>query len=147
MLDQHGNWLPVTDLHETGASEPVYNCRVAEYHTYFTGQSTDGPWAVWAHNYGVEAQRRAAVRKAWKLEADMVKKKGQGSRNWTKSEMRELLRTGRVKGYQGHHVNSVNAHPHLASNPDNIAFFKRGDHLLQHSGNWRTPTSGPLIPR
>ncbi|HMP04166.1 MAG TPA: hypothetical protein PKC45_16860, partial [Gemmatales bacterium] len=22
-----------------------------EYHTYFTGQSTDGPWAVWAHNY------------------------------------------------------------------------------------------------
>ncbi|HMP60800.1 MAG TPA: hypothetical protein PKD86_15760, partial [Gemmatales bacterium] len=28
----------------------VYNCRVAEYHTYFTGQSTHDAWAVWAHN-------------------------------------------------------------------------------------------------
>ena len=55
LLDQHGNWLPVTDLHDTGVAEPVYNCRVAEYHTYFTGHSTDGPWAVWAHNYNLNA--------------------------------------------------------------------------------------------
>ena len=51
LVDPHGNWLPVTDLLATGLVEPVYNARIADYHTYFTGRSSaDSPWAAWAHN-------------------------------------------------------------------------------------------------
>jgi hypothetical protein len=38
----------------------VYNCRVAEYHTYFVGDATWG-WSVWAHNACTIEQARAAA--------------------------------------------------------------------------------------
>jgi hypothetical protein len=53
----------------------------------------------------IEADRRWAVKEAWKQEADLVRRTGQGTRQWTQAEMRELLRTGKVSGYEGHHIN------------------------------------------
>jgi len=44
-----GQWLTVEDVRDTGREEAVYNCRVAEYHTYFVGDEGWG-WSVWAHN-------------------------------------------------------------------------------------------------
>jgi hypothetical protein len=35
-----GQWLAVEDVRDTGREEVVYNCRVAEYHTYFVGDAT-----------------------------------------------------------------------------------------------------------
>jgi hypothetical protein len=32
-----GHWLAVEAVRDTGREEVVYNCRVAEYHTYFVG--------------------------------------------------------------------------------------------------------------
>ncbi|MDY3562921.1 polymorphic toxin-type HINT domain-containing protein [Gemmata sp. JC673] len=44
-----GEWVPVGEVYDTGTWEPVYNLRVADYHTYFVGEEHWG-WAAWAHN-------------------------------------------------------------------------------------------------
>ena len=44
-----GEWVSVEEAYDTGEYETVYNCRVAEYHTYFVGDDTH-VLAVWAHN-------------------------------------------------------------------------------------------------
>lgn len=69
------------------------------------------------------AARQSAGRNAWVQERKLVKMTGRGSRKWTSAERQQLLRTGKVKGYEGHHINSVKTHPHLASNPNNIRFL------------------------
>jgi intein/homing endonuclease len=63
-----GEWVVVEEAYDTGEYETVYNCRVAEHHTYFVGDDTH-VLAVWAHNEYTEVQRVAfrneAVR-VWK---------------------------------------------------------------------------------
>jgi hypothetical protein len=93
----------------------------------------------------VENERRKAVAQAWKQEQALVRATGQGTRQWTDKEIAELLDTGKVRGYQGHHINSVNAHPEMAGNPDNIKFTS--EHLSEHGGNFRNATSGDLLDR
>ena len=44
-----GQWLAVESVRDTGREEAVYNCRVAEYHTYFVGDQQWG-FSLWAHN-------------------------------------------------------------------------------------------------
>ena len=44
-----GQWRAVESVRDTGREEVVYNCRVAEYHTYFVGDEQWG-FSVWAHN-------------------------------------------------------------------------------------------------
>jgi hypothetical protein len=97
---------------------------------------------------GVETLRRQAVKLAWKEERELVRRTGQGTRMWTAAERAELISTGQVKGYVGHHVNSVKGFPQMAGMSDNIQFVRKGaEHLLLHNGNWRNVTSGPLISR
>jgi hypothetical protein len=42
-------WLPVEDLCDSGEDAPVYNLRIADYHTYFVA-SREWGFSVWAHN-------------------------------------------------------------------------------------------------
>ena len=56
--------------------------------------------------------------------------------------MKELLDTGKVKGFVGHHMKSVKGYPSLAGDPNNIQFLTRAEHLLAHGGNWRNITHG-----
>jgi hypothetical protein len=49
LLSSSGAWLPVEDLCDAGVEEPVYNVRIADYHTYFVA-SPNAAAAVWAHN-------------------------------------------------------------------------------------------------
>jgi hypothetical protein len=44
-----GRWLPIEGVRNTGREEVVYNCRVAEYHTYFVGDQEWG-FSIWSHN-------------------------------------------------------------------------------------------------
>ena len=44
-----GEWITVEELYDTGEWEPVYNLRVADWHTYFVGDEGWG-WSAWAHN-------------------------------------------------------------------------------------------------
>ena len=43
------HWLTAESIVATGEIEPVYNFRVADYHTYFVGQQSWG-FHVWTHN-------------------------------------------------------------------------------------------------
>ncbi|MBQ9100985.1 MAG: hypothetical protein IJY54_06375 [Paludibacteraceae bacterium] len=63
-----------------------------------------------ASKKSIESQRIKAVKQAWKDEKNLVEKTGRGTRLWNKSEKKELLETGKVKGYEGHHINSVKAY-------------------------------------
>jgi hypothetical protein len=42
----------------------------------------------------------------------------------TTADKSELLRTSRVSGYEGHHINSVKGSPELAGEQNNIKFVK-----------------------
>src|SRR5690606_424638 len=44
-----GDWTEVEAVELTSFSQPVYNLRVADYHTYFVGRE-DWGFAVWVHN-------------------------------------------------------------------------------------------------
>ncbi|QVL34928.1 hypothetical protein KIH39_15565 [Telmatocola sphagniphila] len=46
-------WLSITDLFEDKEVEPVYNLRIADYHTYFVGEDF-WSWCIWAHNHYFE---------------------------------------------------------------------------------------------
>jgi hypothetical protein len=50
LLSSHdGREIAVEEVGETGEEVPVYNVRVADYHTYFVGCDEWG-FSVWAHN-------------------------------------------------------------------------------------------------
>jgi RHS repeat-associated protein len=135
-----------------GVGEALKGVRTAE-HLLEAGEATahtvkmveEGAEAA---KVSLEAQRTAAVREAWKQEKTLVEETGRGTRPWTTAELQELRETGKVSGYEGHHINSVNGHPELAGNPDNIKFVKgRVEHLAEHGGNFRNQTSGELVDR
>ncbi|WP_276528637.1 RHS repeat-associated core domain-containing protein, partial [Chryseobacterium rhizosphaerae] len=90
----------------------------------------------------IASQRQGAVRKAWKEEQNMVKNGKDGTREWTKAELKELKETGKVKGMKGHHINNVKHHPDKAGDPNNIEFVTQKEHLDRHNGNFRNETTG-----
>src|SRR5262249_25832194 len=51
-----GSWLPVEAVTDSGDAAPVYNLRVADYHTYFVG-SRAWAFSAWAHNGGGECAK------------------------------------------------------------------------------------------
>jgi RHS repeat-associated protein len=95
----------------------------------------------------ISSLRQKAVKEAWVEEKELVEKTGRGTRDWTEKEIEELRKTGKVKGYEGHHINNVADHPEQAGNSDNIEFLKRKEHFEKHSNNWKNPTEGDLIKR
>ncbi|MBY0456593.1 MAG: hypothetical protein K2V38_04595, partial [Gemmataceae bacterium] len=44
-----GEWVPLAEVYDTDQWEPVYNVRVADWHTYFVGDEGWG-FSAWAHN-------------------------------------------------------------------------------------------------
>ena len=96
------------------------------------------------HSYA----RQKGVKEAWKQEKDMVGRTEEGTRNWTEPQKVELAAKGKVKGFEGHHINSVfGRSAENAANPDNILFFTRKEHLAEHGGNFKLQTTGDLISR
>lgn len=93
----------------------------------------------------VNYERRKAVALAWKNEKDLVLN-GKGTRNWTQNEQKEIISTGKTKGYQGHHMKSVDGHNSKAGDPNNIQFLSRSEHLAAHKGNFRNNTNGYYDP-
>ena len=95
----------------------------------------------------ITSARQNAVRNAWKMEAARVAN-GEGTRQWTVAEQKELLETGEVKGYQGHHMKSVSEYPEFAGDPENIQFLTNDEHLLlAHNGSYHNATNGYLNPK
>ncbi len=120
-------------------SVKVYNFEVEDFHTYYVSE-----YGVLVHN---ACDRREAVRQAWKEEYEAAKATGQGkTRTLSSDELDELLTTGKVKGYEGHHIYSVSAYPELAGDPNNIQFLTREEHFAAHGYNWRNKTNGWFTP-
>lgn len=91
-------------------------------------------------------ERQNAVRNAWKEEKERVKN-GQGTRDWTPSQQRELLQRGAVSGYEGHHMKSVSLYPEYAGDPSNIQFLSEDEHLNgAHQGSYHNATNGYYDP-
>ena len=111
--------------------------------------------------HSISYLRQKAVKTAWKEEKKLIEATGQGSRRWKESEINEIMETGKVKGYAGHHINDVKSRPDLAGNPNNIEFLKTGnkksggakkgsEHYLKHNtpeGKKIESSSGSLIDR
>jgi len=92
--------------------------------------------------------RRSAVRDAWKQERQLVKL-GSSTRPWTPRQTQKIVKTGKAKGYVGHHVRSVSTHSKKwARDPRNIKFVTHSKHLKgEHRGNYKNPSTGKLIDR
>lgn len=90
-------------------------------------------------------RRSLGVSRAWERERELVRK-GRGTRPWSLAEQKELLRTGRVKGYHGHHMKSVSRYPEYADQPKNIQFLdnrsNNNEHLKAHRGDFRNESNG-----
>jgi len=93
--------------------------------------------------------RRTGVKKAWKEEQVLVKATGEGTRDWSVAEKKQLLKKGKVSGYYGHHIKSVNHHSvALAKNPNNVEMVTFEEHLFdRHKGNFKNKSSGKLLDR
>ena len=92
--------------------------------------------------------RSKGVDLAWKYEKAEIQMGGKGTGNWNSAQRTECLRTGKVRGAEGHHNNSVAENPAMQVNPDNIVFCSdRKEHLRRHNGNFQNPSSGSLIDR
>lgn len=100
-----------------------------------------------------DSMRYQGVKQMWdylKAEAQM----GGNSSGFTLEQQRELLEKGKILNFEGHHINSVGAHPNLQTNPDNVIPLEEHrydegprNHLAAHDNNWKKQTEGPLIDR
>ena len=88
------------------------------------------------------AQRSAAVNEAWEQERRLVFQ-GRGTRDWTVSQQEELIRTGKVSGFDGSHMLDASSNPSVANDPNNIQFLTYEEHIYgAHGGNTRNQTTG-----
>ncbi len=86
--------------------------------------------------------RNYAVRKAWQDEQKLVKLGG-GTRDWSQRQRLSMKRVGKVLGYEGHHIRSVNGHAkNWASDSRNIKFVTRPEHIREHGGNYQNNPYG-----
>ena len=90
--------------------------------------------------------RQKAVRDAWSRERELVGK-GKGTVDWSAEQQKELMETGRVKGYEGQHMKSVNEYPEYAASSDNIQLLTHEEHLEAHNSGeeksgYHSPTNG-----
>lgn len=105
------------------------------------------------NNPSADSMRSNGVSQMWdylKAEAQM----GGNSSGFSPEHQQELLERGKIRNFEGHHINSVDAHPNLQSNPDNVMPLEEHryddgprDHFKAHDNNWRNPTEGPLVDR
>ncbi|GEM_PF-2419997 len=91
--------------------------------------------------------RHDGVQLALQYEAADILMGGNGTGRWNEEQRQEICRTGKIHGYQGHHINSVADHPELQADPNNILFCTREKHLKLHRGSFRNPTTGKKINR
>ncbi|XP_030624718.1 teneurin-3 isoform X2 [Chanos chanos] len=75
----------------------------------------------------LEQARQKALSHAWTREQQRVQDGEEGARLWTEGEKRQLLSTGRVQGYDGYYVLSVEQYPELADSANNIQFLRQNE--------------------
>lgn len=122
------------------------NERLEERHLVFV----DGEWTVLENKKDkkkeVDRQRQKAVEKAWLKERELVLA-GRGTRDWTLGQQAELIKYGRVSGFEGQHMLNVADHLKQAGNAENIQFLTFEEHFYgAHDENFRNATEGYFDP-
>lgn len=108
--------------------------------------STQSPGA--GDGAALPSLRQKAVRGAWAQERQLVQASGQGTCDWTPRQLKLLRDQGKVPGYEGHHIRSINQHTtKWAGDPRNITFVTRQEHFNMHGRDFHKPTTGNLIDR
>ncbi|TRY89046.1 hypothetical protein DNTS_022164, partial [Danionella cerebrum] len=75
----------------------------------------------------LELARQRALSASWAREQQRVRDGEEMSRLWTEGEKRQLLSTGRVQGYEGYYVLSVEQYPELADSANNMQFLRQNE--------------------
>ncbi|XP_041440534.1 teneurin-4 isoform X7 [Xenopus laevis] len=75
----------------------------------------------------LELSRQRAVTQAWLKEQQRLRDGEEGTRVWTEGEKQQLLNTGRVQGYDGYFVISVEQYPELSDSANNIHFMRQSE--------------------
>ncbi|MEQ2310603.1 Teneurin-4 [Ameca splendens] len=75
----------------------------------------------------LEVARQRAVGQAWARERQRLRDGEEGSRTWTEGEKQQLLGSGKVQGYDGYYVVSVDQYPELADSVNNIHFMRQSE--------------------
>ncbi|KAL8191222.1 UNVERIFIED_CONTAM: Teneurin-4 [Gekko kuhli] len=75
----------------------------------------------------LELARQRAVAQAWAREQQRLRDGEEGTRSWTEGEKQQLLNTGRVQGYDGYFVISVEQYPELSDSANNIHFMRQSE--------------------
>lgn len=109
--------------------------------------NANDPDGLFPRSSAIKYLANKARESAWKMEQKLVQVTGNGSRNWSPSELDLLAQGNKVPGYQGHHINSVAKNQGMAGDPANITFLTREEHFIRHGGNWQNQTRDELIDR
>uniref|UniRef100_A0A6Q2WWC8 Teneurin-3 n=1 Tax=Esox lucius TaxID=8010 RepID=A0A6Q2WWC8_ESOLU len=75
----------------------------------------------------LEQARQKALASAWSREQQRVRDGEEGVRLWTEGEKRQLLSGGKVLGYDGYYVLSIEQYPELADSANNIQFLRQSE--------------------
>ncbi|XP_037109860.1 teneurin-3 isoform X5 [Syngnathus acus] len=75
----------------------------------------------------LEHARQRALTSAWTREQQRVRDGEEGVRLWTEGEKRQLLSGGKVLGYEGYYVLSIEQYPELADSANNIQFLRQSE--------------------
>lgn len=75
----------------------------------------------------LELARQRAISQAWLKEQQRLRDGEEGLRAWTEGEKQQLLSTGRVQGYDGYYVISVEQYPELSDSANNIHFMRQSE--------------------
>ncbi|XP_064157702.1 teneurin-4 [Anguilla rostrata] len=75
----------------------------------------------------LELARQRAVGRAWTRERQRLRDGEEGSRSWTDGEKQQLLSSGRVQGYDGYFLVSVDQYPELSDSVNNIHFMRQSE--------------------
>ncbi|XP_032052244.1 teneurin-1 isoform X5 [Aythya fuligula] len=78
-------------------------------------------------NHVLEIARQRAVTQAWTKEQRRLQEGEEGIRAWTDGEKQQLLSTGRVQGYDGYFVLSVEQYLELSDSANNIHFMRQSE--------------------
>ncbi|XP_069895865.1 teneurin-1 isoform X2 [Dipodomys merriami] len=78
-------------------------------------------------NHVLEIARQRAVAQAWTKEQRRLQEGEEGIRAWTEGEKQQLLSTGRVPGYDGYFVLSVEQYLELSDSANNIHFMRQSE--------------------
>ncbi|XP_077334858.1 teneurin-1 isoform X5 [Lithobates pipiens] len=75
----------------------------------------------------LELARQRAVAQAWTKEQKRLQEGEEGIRMWTEAEKQQLLSTGKVQGYDGYFIHSVDQYLELSDSANNIHFMRQSE--------------------